>query len=104
MHRLALMIICLFGFVPLLNLSAEAQLLKIGDFALVERCHDGKFRLDDGNIYAPISAHQRKNTDSWQLGETILVLKRGGKNDFTLVNQKRGQEAKVRVSKHHSCE
>jgi hypothetical protein len=96
MRKAALIILCLFAFIPAAQLSAAWKVVKIGDYPIVGTVRHKGFILDDGNIYKPVSANQRQASMDWELGDSIMLLKARGKNRFILVNSRTGQKAIMR--------
>lgn len=97
MKKAVLFILCLFAFMPAVQLSAGYHVEKIGDFPIVGSVKHKGFILDDGHIYRPLNAEQKKVTLDWQLGDTILVLQGESRNRFILVNTRTGQKIWARI-------
>lgn len=76
---------------------------RVGNFDIVAFCKKKSFQLDDGNVYEPESSSARSAAKSWQIGNSILVLKPSHKNHYLLVNTTTGDFAKSKVIVTDSC-
>lgn len=79
--------------------NASPKYVKVGDFSIVRIDKHGHFLLDDGNTYKPSSDNNADKSADWQLGNSILVLKSSGKNNYILVNSHTGGLAKMRIAR-----
>lgn len=97
MKKLVLFILCLFAVMPAVQLSAAYKVMKIGDSVIIGTVKHKGFVLNDGNIYKPLNAEQRKITMDWQLRDVILISQGTSRNRFILVNARTGQKAWTKI-------
>lgn len=95
MKKLVVLAACLFALSS--SISLEAKAMKIGTFKIDGSIHHRNFILEDGNVYKPISGHERENCVDWELGDSILVLKSSKTNRYILVNTRTGQKCKTKI-------
>lgn len=99
MKTFALLIACLFALAP--SAYGFERLMRVGDYKIDGIDEYQHFILDDGNVYKPLSHHQKEQTLDWQLGDNILVLKGKHTNQFTLVNTRTNEKSKMKVTILH---
>lgn len=95
MRKILIMALCLLA--SYLPGSLLAKATKIGNFPIDAVTKFGSFILDDGRSYKPISPKQRKSTRSWELGDTILLMKKRGSKNYILINTRTGEISKMKV-------
>jgi hypothetical protein len=86
----------IFMSVPNFLSASSAKYTRIGRFDVVAPAKHFSLILDDGNTYKPISKYQRNRTKSWQLGDSILVLRIRHQKRYLFINTHNGQKAKFR--------
>ncbi len=98
MRRLLIALICLCAFVASANAfaSSSSSALLIGTFSIDGTNHGG-FLLSDGHVYKPVSSHQKENMETWELKDSIMVLKLDSRNRYLLVNSSTGTQAKAKI-------
>jgi len=97
MRGILLAFFCMLCFVTT-EIHAIDRNLKIGDFVIAGLDDDEHFILDDGNTYKPADGTQKEKTLDWQLHDLVLVLKHHSKNRYVLVNQRTGENAKMKIT------
>ena len=99
MYYLALLAISLGLLLPMDTLSAvKAKYVIQGNYDIAGPGRRGGFMLDDGNTYKPLSKFQKNRVKSWQLGDTILVLRIVHSHRYLLVNKANGERAKCKIT------
>jgi hypothetical protein len=98
MYYIALLTISLGLLIQTSALNAHAKYIRLGDFDIVASGRHGGFILDDGNTYKPLSDFQKNRVHSWQLGDSILVLRISHTHKYLLINTSNGQKAKCKIT------
>lgn len=99
MRIFALLLASLFALMP--SAYSSERLMKVGDYKIDGIDDYDHFILDDGNVYKPLSHHQKDQTLDWQLGDNILVLKGRHTNQFLLINTRTNEKSKMKVTSMH---
>ncbi len=93
MKKTLCLLLCSFAIFSTQELFSAWQVSKIGDYPIAGTIRHKGFILDDGCIYKPIDKTQKKIAETWQIGDTILLLSGKCKNRYILVNMRTGQKA-----------